>query len=81
VSYSQCGPDIRHWRRRPDHSDRVLALSSSHGCRDARAATSASGSSLSGAGSDLPLSPLLSVRGVRGGSHGVYVHHVDEAGT
>jgi hypothetical protein len=39
------------------------------------------GSSHPGAGSDLPLRPLLSVRGVRGGNYGVYVHHGDEAGT
>jgi hypothetical protein len=40
-----------------------------------------SGSSRPGVGSDLPLSLLLSVRGVRGGSYGVYVHYVGEAGT
>jgi hypothetical protein len=40
-----------------------------------------SGSSRPEAGSGLPLSLLLSVRGVRVGSYGVYVHHVDEAGT
>jgi hypothetical protein len=58
-----------------------VALSSSRGCRDARKATSASGSFRPGVGSDLHLSLLLSVRGVRGGNYGVYVHHVDEAET
>jgi hypothetical protein len=40
-----------------------------------------SGYSHPGAGNDLPLSLLLSVRGVSGGSYGVYVHHIHEAGT
>jgi hypothetical protein len=80
VSCNQCGLDTRRWRRRPDYSSRVLVLSS-RGCRGARAATNASGSSCPGAGSDLPLSLLLSARGVRGGSYGVYVHHVGEART
>jgi hypothetical protein len=53
----------------------------SHGCRGARAATNASGSSHPGAESDHPLSLLLSARGVRGSSYGVYIHHVGEAGT
>jgi hypothetical protein len=34
-----------------------------------------------GAGSDLSLSHLLSARGMRGGSHGVNVHHGDDAET
>jgi hypothetical protein len=44
-------------------------------------ATCASGSSCLGAGSDLSLSVLHSVRGVRESNHGVHAHHVGEAGT
>jgi hypothetical protein len=44
-------------------------------------ATSASGSSRPGAESDLFLSLLLLMTGVRGNSHGVYVHHDGEDGT
>jgi hypothetical protein len=70
----QCGLDTHHWRWRPDRSGRALVLCSSHGCHGARAATSTSGSSRPGAGSDPPLCFLLSVRGVRGSNYGVYIH-------
>jgi hypothetical protein len=70
-----------HWRRCPDCPGRALVLCSSCGCRGHRVATSALGYSRSGVGSDLSLSLLQSVRGVRGSSHGVYVHHAGEAGT
>jgi hypothetical protein len=76
VSCDQCGLDTRRWQRRLKRSDRVLVLCSSRDCHGARAATSALGSSRPGVGNDLPLSLLLLVRGVRGSSYGVYIHHI-----
>jgi hypothetical protein len=81
VSYGQCGPGIHRWRRRQDCSDRAHALSSGRSHCGTSAPTSASGSSRPRAGSDLPLSLLLSARGVRGSSYRVYVHHGDESRT
>jgi hypothetical protein len=81
MSCGQRGLDNHHWRQRLHCSGPALALSRGHGCHGARAAASVSGSSRPEAGSGLPLSFLLSVRGVKVGSYGVYVHHVDEAGT
>jgi hypothetical protein len=69
------------WRVRETHFGRALVLCSNHSRRGARAATSASGSFYPRAGSDLPLSLLLTARGVRGSSYEVYVHHVGEART
>jgi hypothetical protein len=81
VSCGQCDLDICRWRQRPDHYYRVLVLSSSRSYRGTRVATGVSGSPRPRAGSDLPLRPLLSARGVIGGNYGVYVHHGDEVGT
>jgi hypothetical protein len=78
TSGNQCGLDTHYWRRCSDSLSRALVLLSSHGHR---VATNTSGSSRPRAGSDLSLSLFHSARGVRGSSHGVYVHHVGEAGT
>jgi hypothetical protein len=81
TSGNQCGLDTRRWRWCPDRPDRALVLHSSCGYHGHKLATSALGSSHLGARSDLSLSLLHSARGVRESSHGVYVHHVGEAGT
>jgi hypothetical protein len=81
TSDNQCGLDTHRWRRCLDRPDQTLVLHSSPSCHGHRVATSASGSSRLGAGSDLSLSLLHSARGVRGSSHGVYVHHVGKDGT
>jgi hypothetical protein len=76
------GSHGRWWRH--CHGGQALALPSGHGghhcCGDC-AATHTPGSFRPRAGSGISLSILLSVRGMRGGSHESDVHHGDETRT
>jgi hypothetical protein len=84
VSSDQCGFVCRSRRWSHNHGGHALALCRCYGMDHSHANGATAGMSrLSrpGAGSGLSLSPLLSAKGMRGGSRGVNVHRGDDAGT